>query len=588
MKNILLFFLVFLISVVSSGQEVKVPSTGKWQLDGMGGISVPFGNYRGNVGKAKNGPMVGMTVDKYFKENKFALGLDLRAFQHEICTCGDIYFTNGSLVAKYDNATRFRGLNVMIGPTYKLSIYQFGIEAFIKGGAMFQEFPQYSHVLTVNNQAQFLPEQTNNPTSSPKSLVGVGGVKLSYQVSPVVGLFIQTDYMNTFGSELGKENGEFHYQKYTQIKDIDRNTSFNESGGVILNLNEYFAPNPLDLKTHIKAFNVLGGVRFVWGKVKKPEIPEMPMVVRPIEETKNILIVAKDKQTGLPLENVLVTVKSGSEILTFLTDVNGEIPTIKNAKRNNYFISGIKNNISTTSATIAMADFDEDSQLIYREIIHNDPRFTLIGETVSLKDDSRLPNINTVLTNITNSSTRSQVSDADAKFAYQLAQESDYSIVAHQSGKFSQTEKVSTKGLDRNETFYVKLKLPVEDIETGKTFVLKDIHYDFDKSNIRPDAARILDNVVNIMNQNPSLKIELSSHTDCRGSNAYNMILSNARAKSAVAYIVGKGIEKNRLTAKGYGETKLLNGCYDGIHCSEVKHQQNRRTELKVLSIADK
>lgn len=588
MKNILLFFPLFLINVVCSAQSIEMPPNGKWQLATFGGGSFPFGNYKGDVGKAKNGAMLGISVDRYFKENKFALGLDFRTFQHEICTCGDIYFTNGSLVAKYDNATRFRGLNVMIGPTYKFSVYQFGIEAFVKGGAMFQEFPQYSHVLTVNNQAQFLPEQTNNPTSSPKSLVGVGGVRISYQISPVIGLFFQTDYMNTFGSAFGNENGEFHYQKYNQIQDIDRKTSFNESGGVILNLNEYFEPNPVDLQTHIKAFNVLGGVRFTWGKVKKPELPEVPMVIGAAENLKDILIVAKDKQTGMLLENVVVTVKTESKTLTFVTDVNGEIPKIKGAKRDNYSISGIKNSISTTTAIITTANFDEDSEVIYREIIHNDPRFTLIGETVSLKDDSKLPNINTVLTNITSSSKTSQVSDADAKFAYQLAQESDYSVVAHQSGKFSQTEKVSTKGLDRNETFYVKLKLPVEDIETGKTFVLKDIHYDFDKSNIRPDAARILDNVVNIMNENPSLKIELSSHTDCRGSNAYNMILSNARAKSAVAYIAGKGIDKNRLVAKGYGETKLLNGCYDGIRCSEVKHQQNRRTELKVLSITDK
>lgn len=527
--------------------------------------------------------MVGITADKYFLGNKFALGLDFRAFNHEMCTCGDVYFANGSLVAKYDNATRFRGLNLMFGPTYQYTIDEFGIEAFVKGGIMFQEFPKYSHVLSVNNQAEFLPEETNNPTNSPKSLLGNAGLRFSYQINPIIALFLQTDYMNTFGSRLGDENGEFHYKKYEQIKDIDRNTSLSESGGVILNLNEYFNSNPKDLKTNIKAINVLAGVKFALAKNRKTNIPEIPMVVKPTEQMKNILVVVKDKLTGMPLEGVSVFIKSETGTWNFLTDVNGEIPIIKNAKRAIYFMSGSKNSVGTTTASIAEKDFDEDSELIYRELLHNDPRFTLVGETVSQKDDSKLPNINTALTNLTNSTTRSQISDTEAKFAYQLAPESDYSVVAHQFGKFSQTEKVSTKGLDRSETFYVKLKLPVGDIETGKTFVLKDIHYDFDKSNIRPDAALILDNVVSIMKQNPSLKIELSSHTDCRGNNAYNLILSDARARSAVAYIVRNGIEKNRLVAKGYGETKLLNNCYDGVRCSEVEHQRNRRTELRVL-----
>lgn len=586
MKNVLLFFLLFLISVAGSSQGLENAYRGKWELISFGGGSLPFGNYKGEVGKAKNGAMLGISADKYFKENKFALGLDIRVFNHDMCTCGDIYFTNGSLVAKYDNPTRFRGLNLMFGPTYKYAMYDFSIEAFVKGGAMFQEFPQYSHVLTVNNQVQLLPEQTNNPTNKPSSLVGNAGLRFSYQISPIVGLFLQTDYMNTFGSKLGNDNGKFLYKKYRQIKDITENTTLSVNGGAP-NLNEYFDSNPLNLKTNIKAFNVLAGVKFVLSRSKKADEEEIPLVSKTTDPIKDILVVVKDKQTGLPIENVMVYLKSSAGTLTFLTDVNGEIPTIRNAKKSDYYISGTKNDISTTTATITAADFDDDKELIYRELLHNDPRFTLIGETVSQKDGSKLPNINTILTNITASTTKTKVSDADARFAYQLAQESDYSVVAHQAGKFSQTEKVSTKGLDRSETFYVKLKLPVDDIETGKTFVLKDIHYDFDKSHIRSDAALILDNVVHIMEENPSLKIELSSHTDCRGSNAYNMILSENRAKSAVAYIVGKGIEQNRLVAKGYGETKLLNSCSDGKRCPEPEHQRNRRTELKVLSISD-
>ena len=101
--------------------------------------------------------------------------------------------------------------------------------------------------------------------------------------------------------------------------------------------------------------------------------------------------------------------------------------------------------------------------------------------------------------------------------------------------------------------------------------------------NIRPDAAVILNNVITILQQNPTLEIELSSHTDSRGKDQYNMDLSDRRAKSAVAYLIAKGIDAKRLEAKGYGETKLLNKCSNGVACTEEEHQANRRTEIKVL-----
>jgi outer membrane protein OmpA-like peptidoglycan-associated protein len=176
-----------------------------------------------------------------------------------------------------------------------------------------------------------------------------------------------------------------------------------------------------------------------------------------------------------------------------------------------------------------------------------------------------------------------QISDAEAKFVYQLEQASDYHIVASQAGKFSQTESVTTKGLDRSKTLYVTLKLGVSNLNAGAVFVLKNIHYDFDKWNIRPDAGRILNNLVNVMAQNPGLRIELSSHTDSRGKDAYNLRLSQQRAEAAVNYLVSKGVVRERMVAKGYGETRLLNRCANGVDCSEDEHQANRRTEIKVL-----
>jgi outer membrane protein OmpA-like peptidoglycan-associated protein len=85
------------------------------------------------------------------------------------------------------------------------------------------------------------------------------------------------------------------------------------------------------------------------------------------------------------------------------------------------------------------------------------------------------------------------------------------------------------------------------------------------------------------MHENPTLKIELGSHTDSRGTVEYNRDLSQRRAQSVVDYLVTRGIARSRMVAKGYGESKLINRCSDGVECSDEEHQANRRTEFMVL-----
>jgi len=119
--------------------------------------------------------------------------------------------------------------------------------------------------------------------------------------------------------------------------------------------------------------------------------------------------------------------------------------------------------------------------------------------------------------------------------------------------------------------------------EVDKAIVLDNIYYDLDKWNIRPDAARELDKLIKLLEHNPQVQIELSAHTDSRESLAYNQVLSERRAKAAVDYLASKGINRNRLRAKGYGKTRLVNNCTDGVACPEEAHQLNRRTEFKII-----
>ena len=121
--------------------------------------------------------------------------------------------------------------------------------------------------------------------------------------------------------------------------------------------------------------------------------------------------------------------------------------------------------------------------------------------------------------------------------------------------------------------------------EVGKAISVNPIYFDLGKWNIRPDAAIELDKVVNVMNENPTMEIELGSHTDSRGSDKANLALSDKRAKSSAAYIMTKGIARERIKGKGYGESKLLNDCGNNSNCKEEEHQLNRRTEFIITKM---
>ena len=110
------------------------------------------------------------------------------------------------------------------------------------------------------------------------------------------------------------------------------------------------------------------------------------------------------------------------------------------------------------------------------------------------------------------------------------------------------------------------------------------IYFDLDKSNIRKDAAIELEKILDVMKQNPTMAIDVRSHTDSRAPTLYNEKLSDRRVKSTIAWLIKNGVAANKLTGRGYGESLLLNQCSDGVVCTEEEHQLNRRSEFIVVS----
>ncbi len=152
---------------------------------------------------------------------------------------------------------------------------------------------------------------------------------------------------------------------------------------------------------------------------------------------------------------------------------------------------------------------------------------------------------------------------------------------------FTYKENVSLDKLGKPDTIgreitYSFTKL-MDLIVKNKEIVLENIYYDYDRWNIRPDARPILDSLANLLQDNPEIvKIELTSHTDCRGSDEYNEDLSQKRAESAVAYLTKAGVSPDRMVARGYGESQPVIDCVCEL-CTEDEHQANRRTAFKVL-----
>ncbi len=174
-------------------------------------------------------------------------------------------------------------------------------------------------------------------------------------------------------------------------------------------------------------------------------------------------------------------------------------------------------------------------------------------------------------------------SDKDGYYEDYLAKETEYSIkVFDENNQLKNLSYIVT-----SQDSLLKANLTINELKLTGNIMVEPIYFDLNKDEIRKDAALTLDKIVKIMNQNPNMVIELGSHTDCRASKSYNLNLSNKRAISSAKYIKSAISNPLRISGKGYGESNLINECEcEGsfkIPCTEDQHQENRRTEFKII-----
>ncbi|MGZ2370671.1 OmpA family protein [Ancylomarina sp. YFZ004] len=285
--------------------------------------------------------------------------------------------------------------------------------------------------------------------------------------------------------------------------------------------------------------------------------------------------------TNEVLGNTLVTLNDENDqpIERVTTEENGKFEFLVHGGQT-YQIRSVKESFIDGEAVIADSALKDKTD--YYIPVHQATENTLFFEGLLVLKEGQSP-IEGLTISVQDNQTKEKfelLSDIEGIFSCQLKRETQYKLAYRKESLMSKYDEISTYNLTGNK---IHIREEFDRLEVGKTFVLENILYDLNKSNIREDAAMELGKLVLIMEDNPSLKIELSSHTDSRGSDAYNLALSQRRAKSAVAFIISKGISKDRVVAKGYGESKLINRCLNGVVCSKAEHQANRRTEIKIL-----
>jgi len=204
---------------------------------------------------------------------------------------------------------------------------------------------------------------------------------------------------------------------------------------------------------------------------------------------------------------------------------------------------------------------------IFGTVFDEDTKALLTGAEVTLMDENNMV-------------VDTKTVGADGAYRFMVDCSTAYAVRGIKEGYFPVEKVIETP--DKSGEIEVPLPMkrmdPCPPNDLGCRLSLQPIYFDFDKFNIRPDAEIEIAKVLAAMREYPVLVIHIESHTDSRAPNKYNEWLSGKRAESTLEWLVSNGIERNRLSAKGYGEYQLVNQCSDGVDCSEEEHQLNRRS----------
>ena len=301
-----------------------------------------------------------------------------------------------------------------------------------------------------------------------------------------------------------------------------------------------------------------------------------------IDRPQEVLVLGRviDQESQEALADVTVAIKApGGEVVEqTTTEADGtyefEVPAGEV-----YSVETSRDGYQPSEQRVDVVSPSESSFTVENNLARN--KIVVEGQVTDLKTRAGADSATVRLFNKTTGKTEdTQTVGEGGTYRFELQPDQRYEIRAGKQQYLGSVDSVVTDGIT-NETVIKNLGLTK--VELNEAISLDNIYYDFDRAFLRTSAESELDRLVAFMRDNPTYEVELGSHTDARGDDAYNMDLSQRRSDSAVDYIVSQGIDRNRITAKGYGESQLVNNCTNGVPCSDNQHQQNRRTEFTVV-----
>ena len=556
-KSLLLLFLIF-IQFFNSQFRNSLYDNNQLNISLRGGLDFPSYDNQTKYIDYKPNLNLGISADYYF--NWIGLGIDadyLANTPKSSYPIENLYLGNTKLSNPTLSENKIQRYFFGLGPNFRWVINDdMGLTFKVKGGISNIKGGETSLIST--NGATSYNLNFHNGYDEQNVFSGKGELEFNWFFSENIGLNVGGYYLQHFKTKDLVQNG--NASGYVPFVTTDNRNTISPANAEIRN-------SALDHEAHSLGFFAGLTFRFPF----KESSPNYGMSV-----------IAKDKETGEILPDTFVELyKNGKRAYFARTNLQG-VAFFKNIKPENYEIKGSLYNIDLISAKANKNEFVKNSTL-KKEISTEKETFFVKGQVNICNSKNGLRDVIVVIKNNETDMVKEIKTNSDGRFYFKADKNTSYSIYGKKGNYFSQTETVTSKNVDRSNTFFLNLQVCMEETTCGKPINLKNIHYDLDKFFIREDAKAELNKMVQFMKDNPSVKVELASHTDSRASDDYNKTLSQNRANSAVEYLVSKGIEKSRLNPIGYGETQLLNKCSNDVDCTESQHQLNRRTEMKVI-----
>jgi outer membrane protein OmpA-like peptidoglycan-associated protein len=563
--KLMMFLLIGLSIQFAKAQAVKEPARANWHFSPRVGYDLP--KYRNNLPYIdyKGGLDVGLSVDHYWKW--FGLGIDLDYIKNKpksVYPTDNLFNSLSAPLTSFstveNSITRtFAG----IGPDfrYENKTGKFSAElntrvglAYIKGGRT-----ELRETVTPLNQLL--------------------NFHAGYDVKNLLSAKAQLKANYFFNDYLGVNVGAYYLQHFNAPEMVDPTLNVSASyqpfrtSGTSNTYNGLRVDRVKPCNCDIASIGVFAGV-----VVRIPKSKEKPAQVNYA-----LKIIAKDKYTHELLPETEVQIKNnvGTVIYSGITNSVGVV-VFENVSPEDYVAYGKLYDTSLDPAGIAKSEF-KNQAVVQKEILYGNRNFIIKGKIFACNTANPLSLTSVILENTEKAFKKTSITDAQGSFVFQLNEIGQYTLYGKKDNYFSQYEEITTSNYDRSKNLFIKLEMCAELIDCDKAIRLNNILFDLDKYFIKESAKPELNRLVRFMKDNPTVRVELSSHTDSRASAEYNMTLSQNRANASVDYIVSQGIARDRIEARGYGESKLLNGCADNVNCAEAQHAINRRTEMKVI-----